>query len=103
MSGLTPFKFEFYRGLPPNGAGGQFWGFDSDMNSYLLRWNLIKGCWDGIGFDPNDRSKALLFFTKPGDSLIVAWSPAPLTKEAILGKARTNRGALLGVEPLGSA
>ncbi len=86
MPGLTPFRFDLYHGLPPDGAKGQFWGFDEGMHCYLLRWNMIKACWDGIGFDPHDRSKAFLFFTKPGDSLIVAWSPAPLTRDEIKGK-----------------
>lgn len=103
MPGISPFKLEFYRGLPPDGLRGQFWGFDDAMNCYLLRWDVTRGVWGGIGFDPRDRSKAFLFATKSGDTFIVSWAPAPLTKDDILASARKGSAALIAAVPQGHA
>jgi hypothetical protein len=103
MTGITPFKFQFFRGLPPDEARGQFFGFDAAMNVYIMRWDTLRRAWGCVGFDPRERGKAFLFGTKEGDSFIVSWAPAPLTKDDVLAMARQGASALIGVEPEGHA
>jgi hypothetical protein len=76
----TIYKFETHPGLPPDGEGGQYFGFSADGRAFILCWQR-SGHWSAIGYDhrPDGSWPLAVLCRDDMANFIVKWSHAPLT------------------------
>lgn len=72
--------------LPPDGAPGQFIGFDADGHAYVLEWSEAEIAWLGVGIDPVHRGNFRLMplaFIAAGERARFVVRHMPIPSEGI--------------------